>query len=54
MATKNRVSLSDETLNQLTKIGKPFESVDDCLQRILDKDCVNKETQESTEEVQEE
>ena len=43
MKKVNRVTLSDDTINQLEKVGKPFESVDDCLKRVLSCDCVQKE-----------
>lgn len=52
--TKNRVSLSEDTLNQLSKVGKPFETVDDCLQRILDAECTKIPSEQQDDVVEEE
>ena len=43
MTKGNRITLSDDTKNGLAKLAKPFESVDDCLQRVLTCKCVQKE-----------
>lgn len=40
-----QIRLSGETLEKLKTIGKPFESVDDCLQRILEQSCIKNENQ---------
>ena len=41
--------LSPETMDALREVGKPFESVDDCLQRVLGCSCVKKEMKNQNE-----
>ena len=40
MVKGERVTISQDTKNSLSKIAKPFESVDDCLQRLISFECV--------------
>jgi len=54
MTNKNRVTLSDNTIKQLKEVGEPFESVDDCLKRILGCDCIKNEMEKQTSKEQEE
>ena len=49
MANTNRVTLSKGTVNKLKKMGEPFESVDDCLRRILSCDCIQREIKKQQE-----
>ena len=49
MTNTNRVTLSKGTINKLKKMGEPFESVDDCLKRILSCDCIQREMKKQQE-----
>lgn len=56
MQKARNVKLTEDTLNGLEEMGKPFESVNQCIQRLLAKNCVsvsktnNKETEEEGDE----
>jgi len=55
MANGKQVRLSTNTMKQLKEIGEPFESVDDCLQRLVNCSCVKTEMKKLAEKsVQEE
>jgi len=56
LTNTNRVTLSKGTVNKLKKMGEPFESVDDCLKRILSCDCIKREMkkQQENDDVEEE
>lgn len=47
---KNVIRLSDSTLQKLKEQGEPFESVDECLARILNKPCKTSPPQTPSEE----
>jgi len=49
LTNTNRITLSKGTVNKLKKMGEPFESVDDCLKRILSFDCIQKEMKKQNE-----
>lgn len=38
-----RITLSDETINKLAPIAEPFETIDECMSRVLGCKCVQKE-----------
>ena len=44
-----QIRLSQDTMSELKKIGEPFETVDDCLKRVLGCSCVKKEMREQAE-----
>ena len=50
----NRVTISNDTINKLEKMGKPFESIDSCLNRILSCSCVEKEMKKQHDDVESE
>lgn len=43
----DRITISQETKDGLAKFAKPFESVDDCLKRLITCDCVQNEMKQS-------
>ena len=45
-----RVTVSDDTIQKMEPLAKPFESVDDCLQRILECSCIKKEMKKGKQE----
>ena len=47
MTTGKRVTISENTVKGLAKIAKPFESPEDCIQRILSCKCVRNEMAKS-------
>ena len=49
MTNGKQVRLSPDTMKQLQTMGKPFESVDDCLQRLISCDCVKSEMKKQIE-----
>lgn len=46
------VRLTQDTMDRLEKVGKPFETPNDCINRVLDGNCVSesKTNNEKTEE----
>ena len=50
MSKGNRVTLSKNTMNGLSKFAKPFESADDCLKRILNCKCIQNEVKKGEED----
>ena len=49
MTNGKQIRLSPDTMKELKKMGKPFESVDDCLQRLISCDCVQGEMKKQLE-----
>ena len=52
MAQSKTVRLTEDTMERLKDIGKPFETPNDCINRVLDGNCVSelKTNNEKTEE----
>ena len=44
-----QVRISGETLEKLKTVGQPFESVDECLKRVLGCSCVSDEMKQQPE-----
>ena len=49
MVKSERINISPETKNGLSQFAKPFESVDDCLKRIIQCDCLKDEMKKQVE-----
>ncbi len=43
MVKGERVTISTDTKASLAKMAKPFESVDECLKRLISLECVKNE-----------
>jgi hypothetical protein len=41
-----RVTVSDDTMQKIEPLAKPFEKFDDCLKRVLECSCITKETKQ--------
>ena len=54
MAKGNRITLSNETKNELAELAKPFETPDECINRLLSCNCVKEEMKEENEKSLEE
>ena len=49
MNQSKQVRISGETLEKLKTVGQPFESIDDCLKRVLGCSCVTTEMKQGSE-----
>lgn len=43
MVKGERITISADTKDNLAKIAKPFEKFDDCIKRVLECSCIEKE-----------
>lgn len=43
----DRITISPETKDGLAKFAKPFESIDDCLKRLITRDCIQNAIKQS-------
>ena len=52
MSNGKRITLPKETLNGLAKFAKPFESPEDCINRMIKCDCVQNEMKKQNDDVE--
>ena len=51
MVKGERVTISPDTKASLSKMAKPFETVDECLQRLISCECIKNEIESPEEDV---